>query len=97
MNRKDLQALTLVGPTRNNLELDPLAVLHLDNKLFRNGVMQICQKFDPLSPLTHYIPFMYSFKAIPPLPSPNYVTSLMTAPKKGKLFFLVQSPCLFVC
>ena len=34
MNRKDLQALTLVGPTRNNPVLDPLAVLHLDNQLF---------------------------------------------------------------
>ena len=33
-NRKDLQALTLVGPPRDNLESDPLAVLHLDNWLF---------------------------------------------------------------
>ena len=33
-NRKDLQALTLAGPTRNNPALDPLAVLHLDNGLF---------------------------------------------------------------
>ena len=32
-NRKDLQALTLVGPTRENPVLDPLAVLHLDNWL----------------------------------------------------------------
>ena len=31
VNRKDLRALTLVGPTSHNLELDPLAVLHLDN------------------------------------------------------------------
>ena len=31
VNRKDLQALTLVGPTRNNPVLDPLAELSLDN------------------------------------------------------------------
>ena len=29
--RKDLQALTLVRPTRDNSVLDPLAVLHIDN------------------------------------------------------------------
>ena len=34
MNRKDLQALTLVGPPRDNLELDPLAAQHLDNGLY---------------------------------------------------------------
>ena len=34
VNRKYLRALTLVGPTRNNLVLDLLAVLHLDNQLF---------------------------------------------------------------
>ena len=34
VNRKDLQALTLMGPTRNNLVLDPLAVPHLDNRLY---------------------------------------------------------------
>ena len=33
---KYLQALTLVGPTRDNLVLDPLAVLHLENWLFIN-------------------------------------------------------------
>ena len=33
MNIKDLQALTLVGPTREDLILDPLGVLHLDNQL----------------------------------------------------------------
>ena len=32
-NRKVLWALTLVGPTRENLVLDPLAVQHLDNRL----------------------------------------------------------------
>ena len=32
-NEKDLQALTLVGPTREKLILDPLAVLHLDTRL----------------------------------------------------------------
>ena len=31
VNRKDFQALTLVGTTRNNPILDPLAVIHLDN------------------------------------------------------------------
>ena len=35
VNRKDLQALTLVRPTRNNLVLDPLAVLNLDNRLYK--------------------------------------------------------------
>ena len=34
VNRTDFIALTLVGPTRNNLVLKPLAVLHLDNQLF---------------------------------------------------------------
>ena len=34
VNRKDLRALTLVGPPRDNLELEPLAVLHLDNGLY---------------------------------------------------------------
>ena len=34
MNRKDLQNLTLVvPPCRDNQEVDPLAVLHLDNQL----------------------------------------------------------------
>ena len=32
--RKDLQASTLVGPTRDNPILDPLAVLHLESWLF---------------------------------------------------------------
>ena len=31
---KDLQALNLVGPTRDNLVLDPLDVLHLDIQLY---------------------------------------------------------------
>ena len=34
VNRKDLQALTLVGPPKDNLEPDPLTVLHLDNRLY---------------------------------------------------------------
>ena len=33
MDRIDLQALNLVGPTRENPVLDPLAVLDLDNRL----------------------------------------------------------------
>ena len=31
VNRKDIQVLTLVGPTIDNLVLDPLAVLQLNN------------------------------------------------------------------
>ena len=31
VDRKDLRVLTLVGPPRDNPELDPLAVIHLDN------------------------------------------------------------------
>ena len=34
MNRKDLWALTLEGPTKENLVPDPLAVEHLDNRLY---------------------------------------------------------------
>ena len=34
MHRKDLRAFTLVGPTWNNLVLDPLAELHPDNWLY---------------------------------------------------------------
>ena len=34
VNRKDLQASTLVGLTGENPTLDPLAVLHLDNRPF---------------------------------------------------------------
>ena len=33
VNIKDLQALTLVGPTKENLVDGPLAVLSLDNQL----------------------------------------------------------------
>ena len=33
VNRTDLQALTLAGPTDTSLELDSLAVLCLDNQL----------------------------------------------------------------
>ena len=32
-NRKDLQALTLVGPLRSNPKPAPLVVLHLDNRI----------------------------------------------------------------
>ena len=32
--RKDLQAFTLVGPPRDNPEPDPLAAVHLDNRLY---------------------------------------------------------------
>ena len=37
VNKTDLQALTLVGPTRENRVLDTLAVLQLDNGLFIFG------------------------------------------------------------
>ena len=33
-NGKDLRALTLVGPPRDNPEQDPLAVLYHDNQLY---------------------------------------------------------------
>ena len=33
VNRKDLRAVTLVGPPRDNQEPDPLAAIHLDNQL----------------------------------------------------------------
>ena len=41
VKRKDLRALTLAGPLRVNTKLDPLAVLHLDNRLymFRWGML----------------------------------------------------------
>ena len=32
-NKQDLRALSLVGPTRKNPVLDPLAVQHLENQL----------------------------------------------------------------
>ena len=34
VNRKDLKALTLVGPPMDNPERDPLTVLHLDIRLY---------------------------------------------------------------
>ena len=34
VNQKVLRALALVGPTWDNPVLDPLAVLHLDNRLY---------------------------------------------------------------
>ena len=33
VNRNDLQALTLLGPPRDNPEPDPLTELHLNNQL----------------------------------------------------------------
>ena len=41
---KDLQALTLVGPTKDNLIPDPLTALYLDNQLF----MYLAPKIDQL-------------------------------------------------
>ena len=37
LNRTDLHALTLVGPPRDNPELDTLAVLHLNNRQYMKG------------------------------------------------------------
>ena len=34
VNTKDLQALTLVGPAKDNPVPDPLAVTHFDNPLY---------------------------------------------------------------
>ena len=34
VKRKDFQAITLVGPLKDNWEPDPLAWLHLDNWLY---------------------------------------------------------------
>ena len=34
VNRKDLRALTLLGPTQDNPIPSPLTVLHLDNRLY---------------------------------------------------------------
>ena len=34
VNKSDVQALTLAGPTREDPVLDPLAVIHLDNQLY---------------------------------------------------------------
>ena len=42
--RKDLQALNLVGPLRSNLEIDPLAVLQLDNKLLMTSKWDFCTR-----------------------------------------------------
>ena len=42
MNRKDLQALTLVGIPRYNPELNPLAVLHLDKLTIYFNLIPIC-------------------------------------------------------
>ena len=36
VNKKDLRALTLEGLNRENLVIEPLAVQHLNNQLFRN-------------------------------------------------------------
>ena len=41
MKRKDLGALTFVGPPMDNPELDPLAVLHLENQLFMSPVSSV--------------------------------------------------------
>ena len=52
-NKTDLQAFTLVGPTNEDTVLDPIAVLHLDNRLscvpFQLFQLKpICNKFNVL-------------------------------------------------
>ena len=44
MNRIDLLALTLVGPTGTSPVLDPLAVLRLNNKryLLKQNILEFC-------------------------------------------------------
>ena len=67
-NIKDLQALTLVGPTRENLVLDPLAIQHLDNQLFRikNKILvsdNICSKaLDYFLDLSNYLNYIQTLK-----------------------------------
>ena len=41
VNRVDIRALTLVGPTGASPILDPLAVLHLHNRLYIEGMRVI--------------------------------------------------------
>ena len=48
MNRKYLQALTVVGPTRDNLVLDTLAVLHLNNRLYIMKYIEVITKYNDL-------------------------------------------------
>ena len=48
VKRKDYQALNLVGPTKNNPVLDPLAVQHLDNRLY---ILDRPLKFEVLNSL----------------------------------------------
>ena len=52
VNRKDSQALTLVGPPRDNPESVPLAVLRLDNRLYiYHGQKIFVYSFLPLNVL----------------------------------------------
>ena len=47
VNRKDSWALTLVGPPSNNPKIAPLAVLHLDNRLYIYFFAQACSATRP--------------------------------------------------
>ena len=53
VNRKDLQALTIVGTPRNNLEPDTLAELRLDHWLY--FIMFCCRVFVPVRLTRVYI------------------------------------------
>ena len=46
MNAKDLQALTLAGPTRENLLYSPLTVLSLYNGLYINKLKYLKMLFN---------------------------------------------------
>ena len=48
VNRKYLQALTVVGPTRDNLVLYTLAVLHLNNRLYIMKYIEVITKYNDL-------------------------------------------------
>ena len=45
VNKKDLQALTIVGLKQNNPVLDPLVVLHLDNPLHITAIFNSAHLF----------------------------------------------------
>ena len=56
-NRKDLQASTLVGPTRDNPVLDSLAVLHLNNWLYKVRLDMTLHKVKLGNLLSKLIPY----------------------------------------
>ena len=87
MNRKDLRALTLVGPTRNNPVLDPLAELHLDNQQSIYAYVYVGNKILKISKKSKSRIFTEY----------NSLLAIMTAyfAQQGLLFF--TSLCTFEC